>query len=201
MQKFIEVFSNNQILILGIVIFIFGIILLGYLLSMILSSKRKKKELEIEPPKVKEEIKENIEEIKVSKANTDLEVMLLKMQKSLDQKEELDRVESFELEQEQNAIISYKELVEAAKKDFNNFDKIENKEENIEEIKPTVIATIKEDNKKFKSSVFISPIYGIKNDYDKNNYIETSKSNDSLDLEKKQNDEFLEDLKNFRNNL
>ena len=38
MEELIDVFANNNILILGIVLFIFGLILLGYLLTLILSS-------------------------------------------------------------------------------------------------------------------------------------------------------------------
>lgn len=40
------------------------------------------------------------------------------MQRTLDEKEEMDNVERFEREQEENAIISYQELLRRAKKDF-----------------------------------------------------------------------------------
>ena len=59
MEELIDVFANNNILILGIVLFIFGLILLGYLLTLILSSKKNKKEVVEE---IKEESVEKIEE-------------------------------------------------------------------------------------------------------------------------------------------
>lgn len=176
MEELINVFANNNILILGIVLFVFGLILLGYLLTLILSSKKQLKEevVEIEEPnnkktieeifnepkvemtEVKEEIvevkEENVVELnekiepsnviepnekieideivenkeqinqvdnqKEQKITNDLEEVLLKMQKTLDEKEEIDNIERFEREQEENAIISYQELLRRAKKDF-----------------------------------------------------------------------------------
>lgn len=152
MEELIDVFANNNILILGIVLFIFGLILLGYLLTLILSSKKNKKEVVEE---IKEESVEKIEEdttkeepavvepvssvievetaaaetvveaiekeeidAKEQKINSDLEEVLQKMQRTLDEKEEMDNVERFEREQEENAIISYQELLRRAKKDF-----------------------------------------------------------------------------------
>lgn len=152
MEELIDVFANNNILILGIVLFIFGLILLGYLLTLILSSKKNKKEVVEE---IKEESVEKIEEdttkeepavvepvssvievetaaaepvveaiekeeidAKEQKLSSDLEEVLQKMQRTLDEKEEMDNVERFEREQEENAIISYQELLRRAKKDF-----------------------------------------------------------------------------------
>ncbi|MCI5835843.1 MAG: hypothetical protein MR227_04055 [Firmicutes bacterium] len=152
MEELIDVFANNNILILGIVLFIFGLILLGYLLTLILSSKKNKKEvveeikeesvekieedttkeepavvepvssvIEVEPA-VAEPVVEAIEkeyiDAKEQKINSDLEEVLQKMQRTLDEKEEMDNVERFEREQEENAIISYQELLRRAKKDF-----------------------------------------------------------------------------------
>lgn len=152
MEELIDVFANNNILILGIVLFIFGLILLGYLLTLILSSKKNKKEvveeikeesvekieedttkeepavvepvssvIEVEPA-IAEPVVEAIEkeeiDAKEQKINSDLEEVLQKMQRTLDEKEEMDNVERFEREQEENAIISYQELLRRAKKDF-----------------------------------------------------------------------------------
>lgn len=164
MEKLIDVFANNNILVLGIVLFIFGLILLGYLLTLILVSKKhdknnienileenkelvevkeetidSKEEIEEEPVFIEVENKQplmteineendlevieesknlTIDEIKEEKINNDLEEVLQKMQKTLAEKEEMDNVERFEREQEENAIISYQELLRRAKKDF-----------------------------------------------------------------------------------
>lgn len=164
MEKLIDVFANNNILVLGIVLFIFGLILLGYLLTLILVSKKhdknnienileenkelvevkeetidSKEEIEEEPVFIEVENKQplmteineendlevieesknlTIDEIKEEKINNDLEEVLQKMRKTLAEKEEMDNVERFEREQEENAIISYQELLRRAKKDF-----------------------------------------------------------------------------------
>lgn len=106
---------------------------------------------------------------------------------------------SFEEEQEENAIISYQELLAAAngqKKekvednnpelaDLINQISMESKEiEALEEpeIIEDVVNTKEDEQKKFKNSEFISPVFG-------------------KDKPKESNDEFLQSLKNFRSNL
>ena len=106
---------------------------------------------------------------------------------------------SFEEEQEENAIISYQELLAAAngqKKekvednnpelaDLINQISMESKEiEALEEpeIIEDVVNTKEDEQKKFKNSEFISPVF-------------------SKDKPKESNDEFLQSLKDFRSNL
>lgn len=106
---------------------------------------------------------------------------------------------SFEEEQEENAIISYQELLAAAngqKKekvednnpelaDLINQISMESKEiETLEEpeIIEDVVNTKEDEQKKFKNSEFISPVFG-------------------KDKPKESNDEFLQSLKDFRSNL
>lgn len=107
---------------------------------------------------------------------------------------------SFEEEQEENAIISYQELLAAAngqkkeKVEDNNpeladlINQISMQSEEIEtleepEIIEDVVNTKEEDEqKKFKNSEFISPVFG-------------------KDKPKESNDEFLQSLKDFRSNL
>ena len=106
---------------------------------------------------------------------------------------------SFEEEQEENAIISYQELLAAAngqKKekvednnpelaDLINQISMESKEiEALEEpeIIEDVVNTKEDEQKKFKNSEFISPVFG-------------------KDKPKESNDEFLQSLKDFRSNL
>ncbi len=94
-----------------------------------------------------------------------------KVLESLEKTEESRPMTTFEEEQEANAIISYQELVAAvkAKKEAMAVESNVNMEVKAEE------------PKKFKSSEFISPIFG-------------KDSN-------RTNDEFLKELKDFRNNL
>ena len=106
---------------------------------------------------------------------------------------------SFEEEQEENAIISYQELLAAAngqKKekvednnpelaDLINQISMESKEiEALEEpeIIEDVVNTKEDEQKKFKNSEFISPVFG-------------------KDKPKESHDEFLQSLKDFRSNL
>lgn len=106
---------------------------------------------------------------------------------------------SFEEEQEENAIISYQELLAAAngqkkeKVEDNNHEladlinqiSMESKEiEALEEpeIIEDVVNTKEDEQKKFKNSEFISPVFG-------------------KDKPKESNDEFLQSLKDFRSNL
>ena len=204
MEELINVFSSNYILILGIVLFIFGLILLSYLLTTIIFKKRQQNEDYVREEKLSSE-----------KANNELENVLDKIQKTLDKKEELDNVDVFEKEQEENAIISYQELVKAAKKDFPQMNL-----ENEVVIKPVIVEETvtegNEDYQKFKSSIFVSPLgvanknatycneVKVKKDYLKDiadsrfSSIEYKVDNVEPD---KDNEKFLDDLKSFRNNL
>ncbi|MDD3187748.1 MAG: hypothetical protein PHD02_04710 [Bacilli bacterium] len=198
MNELINVFSDNKVLILAIVIFIFGLILLGYLITSILVQKKDRKIVE----KVEAENKPKIEETKVN----ELEHVLDKMQETIDKKADDDTVSDFENSQEENAVISYQELLQAAKKDFPQMTSYDNKEEStveiIEEVnnvsetlEPEVLEV--EEPKKFRSSVFISPIYGVKDDKTVVNEIRQ----EPKATEKEENEQFLDDLKTFRNNL
>ena len=169
---------------------------------------------------------ENDEEIKVTKINstedtTAFDEIIEAMQKDLDSKSE-DAVELFEQEQEEKAIISYQELLNAKNKNDENFEKLEKLEIPQEEVlniseeieipieKPKatpVLAT----EKKFTNSEFVSPVFG-KMDRNVNLKVETEEEYDNFDLEKtlnieplteeiKKNNEFLNALKEFRKNL
>lgn len=133
------------------------------------------------PKKVKP-IEKTIDDVENEK--TDIERVL----ESLEENKNARPMTTFEEEQEANAIISYQELVEAVKQKKEmmgttnvvkeSSEKIE-KDEEVEQIVNEI-----EDNKevkKFKSSEFISPIFG-------------KDSN-------KTNDDFLKELKDFRSNL
>ena len=160
------------------------------------------------------------------------------MQEDIDVKPE-DVVKNFEEEQEQNAIISYQELVDNVKAgrieivddDNGNVDYVENLVPTDEPIMATVedeeekvtpqmvrdaIASINndrvvEEEKKFKKSEFISPVFGIM-DESEIEYPTIKKTESTLELlntrdynelseEIKRQEEFLEALKEFRKNL
>ncbi len=190
------------------------------------------------------------------KKQINLEEMLSVMQNDLEKKNET-KIENFERDQEENAIISYQELLKAAdakKAETENFER--DQEENAiisyqqlkdqnpiefltEKPKPLksldqAIAKIESPrenkDKKFKSTEFISPIFGKmdehleypkvrsfnKNDdlsfnsyfgedvskyyQEKNNQSVTTSVN-VLSEQLKKNDEFLQALKEFRSNL
>lgn len=130
------------------------------------------------------------EEIQVTKIEpkekVDLEAMLNMMQNDLDKKN-ANPIESFEKDQEENAIISYKELVKAAEEkraatqlfekdqeenaiisykeieSKNSLEELMKKEELIKPINKAIakIESPRENkDKKFKNTEFISPIYG-----------------------------------------
>ena len=175
------------------------------------------------------------------KDNNELDNIIKKMQEEIELKPE-DVVKKFEEEQEEKAIISYKELVDNVKSgnieviedessdiDFVqnlNIDTLsepimeieESKEDNSvtpEMVKSAIenisINSVKEEKKKFKQSDFISPIFGVM-DTGKLEYPTVKKTENFMDLmntrdynelteEIKRQEEFLQALKEFRNNL
>ncbi len=133
----------------------------------------------------------HFEKIEKEEAENEIEALLERMQQDLEN-DGKDALETFEQEQEEKAIISYKELL--AKKDglkqpvkevkedvieekSHEFDEpkvnvmtIKNSDENLkeslsvkQEIKDNLKEKVMEDTKKFKNTDFISPIFGKQN--------------------------------------
>ncbi len=141
----------------------------------------------LKPKKIKP-IETTIDDVKEEK--TDIEKVI----EALEENKQERVMTTFEEEQEANAIISYQELVKAVQeKKLQGVEPIKKAEPqvpqeliNIEEIEQPEIKDnleIKIDEEpqketKFKNSEFISPVFG-----------------------KDNNDKFLKDLKDFRNNL
>ncbi|MCI9084126.1 MAG: hypothetical protein HFH46_00730 [Bacilli bacterium] len=165
----------------------------------------------IEEPKL--EKPELTEEQKAAKA--ELERVFNQMSADLEAKNESQPIETFEREQEENAIISYQELIKQVEK--KQEIKKEQPAENIEESKPEIekIEQMEldfEEPKKFKNSDIISPIFGIQKE---NNYQKKPKEEkieepfvarhayESIkkDYEDENNKDFLNSLKEFRKNL
>lgn len=169
----------------------------------------------------KEVIKPKLEltdEQKAAKA--ELERVYEQMSADLEKQEEKpDNIDEFEREQEENAIISYQELMAAAEKLKKQADKYEAHVENSADTKVhEAMNTYKEHTEKslkpekkeehhgFKNSEIISPIYGIQKEKKKSSL---KRSNDDIissayeksNIESEQNMDFLNSLKEFRKNL
>ena len=260
MESLVNYIGENQglFIVLGISIVISTILLYAiYLLSRkkedsyddefeVSEEKKEKEDIVVKPVEVHEE--------PVSKA-TELDILLEQMQKDLEDEKENPTL-SFEKEQEENAIISYEELLRASKKEpllsleeeenqpmimsVKEYEKLHMAEPSTTEPTFEEVTIPSNEPKKFKNSEFISPIYGKINtnlEYPKipsfqkaeernkpqesvleDSYLppltETLQKEDvnrvevehTLDLdqlveEMKKNEEFLQALKEFRNNL
>ena len=221
--------SNIYLYICIVIVFI----IVATILSIVVSNQKNRKKIKddfVEAEKIETELENNEEK------TNELESILKKMQEDIEVKPE-DVVKKFEEEQEEKAIISYKELVDNVKagkievvdddtSDINYVESLnlDNTDESIEvseenKVTPEMVkeavenittSSIKEEPKKFKSSEFISPIFGVMQD--NLEYPTVKKTDNLLDImntkdynelteEIKRQEEFLEALKAFRNNL
>lgn len=115
-------------------------------------------QVQVEQPVSEVQTQEQIE-LEDQKTSTNIASLLEEMQKDLDKTEE--QVERYEADQEENAIISYKELMRV-KAEREKSLVLEDKP--VEEIKEVIKNTSEpktEEVKKFKRSEFISPIFGL----------------------------------------
>lgn len=230
-MKWIENIMSNQVLFYSfLAIFCIGAIVLFTLIYM---DRKNLKLFQAEEKNLLDELKEYEEskdEVKITQINEEekpkanLEEVLEKMQADLDKKE--DVVAIFEQEQEEKAIISYQELLQSKNKNVEGSNKellsvieqISNPDTNIyEEVEEPIeaIPTPLEEPKKFKTTDFISPVYGKQNsniEYPKiPNFNELKEAKNNIELEKKvdtfeeldsnHNDAFLNALKEFRSHL
>lgn len=230
-MKWIENIMSNQVLFYSfLAIFCIGAIVLFTLIYM---DRKNLKLFQAEEKNLLDELKgyeETKEEIKITQINEEekpkanLEEVLEKMQADLDKKE--DVVAIFEQEQEEKAIISYQELLQSKNKNVEGSNKellsvieqISNPDVSIyEEVEEPieVISTVSSEPKKFKTTDFISPVYGKQNsniEYPKiPNFNELKEARNNIELEKKMdtfeeldgnhNDAFLNALKEFRSHL
>ena len=167
-------------------------------------SEDEEKELTDEQKKAKEELEKVYESMALD----------LDKQEVIEQKENIDE---FEREQEENAIISYQELMAAAEKLKSQTDRYEARAEDNADLKvneamntyfehneKAIRSEVKEEKRGVKNSEIISPIYGIQREQ-KN---VSNRRNDGIisrAYEKKsdseENMDFLNSLKEFRKNL
>jgi len=103
------------------------------------------------------------------------------------------KVETFEQEQEENAIISFQELLKFK----------EEQEKLMANTKDNPIEKKKEETKKFSNTEVISPIFGrVEVDEENENHeLEKSLNIDPIKKEIKESEDFLNALKDFRKNL
>lgn len=216
MEKFIDLLIENMWVFAVISI----LIALSALISLVLVIIKQKKL--VKENKIKEEEKAKEKLIEQNKAKLELEEMVKQMEEDLNNQVE-NPVSSFEQEQEEKAIISYQELVSSVKGELTNTTKLnideilsELENESLEESDESIDLEPEEINdSKFKSTEFISPVFGkqeSKLNYPKieefglnkeceQELFEKDIDVDELDEQIKRNDEFLKALKEFRNNL
>lgn len=103
------------------------------------------------------------------------------------------KVETFEQEQEENAIISFQELLKFK----------EEQEKLMANTKDNPIEKKKEETKKFSNTEVISPIFGrVEVDEENENHeLEKTLNIDPIKKEIKESEDFLNALKDFRKNL
>ncbi len=229
-MKWIENFMSNQFLFYSfLAILCIGSIILFTLIYM---DRKNIKLFKNEEKNWIKELEDAEEEVKITqiheeeeKPKANLEEVLEKMQADLDKKEDVAAI--FEQEQEEKAIISYQELLQSKNKTstasnkelLSVIEKIESgskekpKDDSFEDFFTEPISAIPEEEpKRFKTTDFISPVYGkIDNQihYPKiPNFNELNQTGTSLeqrlDLETSEmdhNDAFLNALKEFRSHL
>lgn len=162
------------------------------------------------------------------KTSNNIASLLEQMQQDLDDDNEIAKVEKYEEEQEENAIISYKELMRLKAERENNIEGTIKHSDNlisthVEPIKQVEEEPRSDEIKKFKKSEFISPVFGFndsnvtyreirrperkeKNDEysskeDEVEVVNLEKDNNIKSVEDARNDDFLEALVDFRNKL
>ena len=216
-----------------IILVVLGLSVLTAILLILASNQRKKDKIN----KVFEqatEARDEMEKIEAKEKPNELQELINKMQEDIDLKPE-DVVKKFEDEQEEKAIISYKELLDSVKagkiqviddetdKPIDTYQIASTESKTIDQessVTPDMLISaienistnsLKEDIEKFKSSEYISPVYGIMKD--NMSYPTIKKKEITLDAisntrdytelteEIKRQEEFLKALKEFRDSL
>lgn len=196
------------------------VIILGIIIFYIANKNTRIKNIFFEEEEeVKEKPKAPLTE-EQQKAKSELERVFNQMSADLETKSPRQtEIDEFERQQEENAIISYQELmrqaVEKETEPINNIIKEEPKEKTklenaIVEEKSKLEISIDEEPKKFKNSEIISPIFGIQNketmqkvEYRKpeKQIVKHAYNEVESNFDKENNRDFLNSLKEFRRNL
>lgn len=215
MSRVLSDFVNNPVLFFtSFLLVLVGLIVI--LVSMLKTSKKVKVEEQVKT------VEEKFPQTYTDTKKTDIESVLEEMQRDLDNSEA--QINTFEDEQEEKSIISYQELLQTMKVEEPVVEDNQVKQF-VDKIKGAT------EEKKFKGSEFISPIYGrveapthiekpntpiiratkkqpeietLDFDFDEPKHaydIEKTLNLEPIRKEIKQNDDFLKALKEFRKNL
>lgn len=187
-----------------IVLAFIGVIIFGVVIFYIVRKNNKVRPISEEERFDREEeieVKELTEEQKQAKA--ELERVFNMMSADLEAKEAPSAIDEFEREQEENAIISYQELIKQAKEKGQISEDFEVEEPKYESYEPYESRESYErpkaygnEEKKFKNSEIISPIFGVQGS---SSYPANKKENKESSSD--ENTRFLNSLKEFRENL
>jgi len=204
-----------------------AIIILGIIIFYIANKDVKVSNIIFEDDEEEEKPKPDLTE-EQQKAKAELERVFNQMSADLEAKTPRQaEIDAFEKEQEENAIISYQELMrQATTKDTEPINSIIEKEEPKKNIQLEIeVEKDEEEPKKFKNSEIISPIFGIQNK-DKIQYKNKIQNKEKIqkpkpeyrepeqpiiakhaydeikqNFEEENNRDFLNSLKEFRKNL
>ncbi len=204
-----------------ILVVLIALLVLAIIVLIIITRPKKKKQtiesIEIEPKiepkeeivqkeeqpiniveKKEPEIDSNIEEeLGKTREQTEVIEIIESMQEKV--KDISEKVADYEDEQEENAIISYTELLNAvkAKKEVQEELKFEpvKEETKVNEIKEEPKLNETKEEKKFRSTEAISPLGRI------NKQVTNDSYQSNLKVSNMQDDDFLKSLKDFRSNL
>ncbi len=223
MNILFEIADSDLMIIAAVLVVIFVVI--AFIIRAIINKNRVMPISEDERFDNEDDFEEKVEEVKLltdeqKKAKEELERVYAQMSIDLEKQEEKpDDIDEFEKEQEENAIISYQELMAAAEKLKKQADTYEAHIEDKADTKVhEAMNTYKEHNSKntleekkeehhgFKNSDIISPIYGIQKEKKKSSLKRTNdgiigRAYEKSNMESEQNIDFLNSLKEFRKNL
>ncbi len=225
-MEYLNIISENPIVfIVLLIILLINFCCIFYLVIREKNNDRREIDELLEDLNYKNDEVEEIQDKKLEENKKEVEEMLMKMQRDLEAKPE-DVVTNFENEQEEKSIISYQELLESVKQAKSvNVTPVKIEDEKIDidddelvleeyDDEDTMQIEIPKDEKKFKGTEFISPIFGKQENSIK--YPTVPKTNITTELETKdkkemvstdytevtnKNNSFLKALKEFRRNL
>lgn len=163
MNILLEIADRDLII---IAVAVLAIIVLGVITFYIANKDVKVKDVFFEDEKKEEKPKPQQLTEEQQKAKAELERVFNQMSADLEAKNPRQaKIDEFEKEQEENAIISYQELMrQATTKDTEPINSLIEKEKPQEKVQLEIdIKEEEEEPKKFKNSEIISPIFGVQN--------------------------------------
>lgn len=210
--------NSNDIVFIGLAIL--GLLIFGFVVFSVVMKNKVKPLAEDERYDSEEELFPDIKPVtkEQQEAKDELERVFNQMAADLEKQNETEPIEKFEREQEENAIISYQELIKQAeekkqkplKEEIIKKEPIEEKIVAKETKDPVQMEIELEEPKKFKNSEIISPIFGIQGTKSYQKSIEVEKPQptpkhayDEMKAvyQQENNADFLKSLKEFREKL